>query len=120
MTAKIAAPWAVVDGKTIGQWSQDWLTWVVKAPSPVADPFNALGDNASELWRNASVGQGGPVFFLAGGTWGTPNPTTPAQVNAEPHITVPAGKDILVPLVNTIDVENNGSPFISTIPTWKA
>jgi hypothetical protein len=125
MAAKIAAPWAVVDGKTIGQWSQEWLKWVVSAPSgaPVADPFGVLPDENPNLSANGSADGGyqtsDKVFFLAGGNWGTPNPKSAAAVGAEPSIKVTAGKDILVPLVNTIDVENNGDPVISSIPDWK-
>jgi hypothetical protein len=119
MAAKIAAPWAVVEGKTIGQWSQEWLKWVVNAPAdkPVADPFSLLPGNAG-LWVNGEYQTSDKMFFLAGGNWGTPNPTSAAAVSAEPAIKVTAGKDILVPLINTIDVENNGDPAISTIPNW--
>ena len=120
MTAKIAAPWAVVDGKTIGQWSQEWLKWVVNAPAdkPVDDPFGLLPKNA-DLSVNGQYQTNDKVFFLAGGNWGKPSPISAAAVSTEPAIKVTAGKDILVPLINTIDVENNGDPAISTIADWK-
>jgi hypothetical protein len=116
--AKIAAPGAIVDGKSIAQWSQNWLRWLMTADKdhPVGEPFS-LATPASDA-LNADVNQSGPVFFLYGGNWGTPNPTA-ATVGTEPVINVPFGKDILVPLVNVFDLED-GNPKNSTIADWVA
>jgi hypothetical protein len=114
---KIAAPWAIVDGKSIGQWSQDWLKWVTTANKdhPVGELF---GSSPSSDASNGGLNQNGPVFFLFGGNWGVSDPAT-ATVGSEPVINVPAGKDILIPLVNAFDLEDGTMPT-STIQNWTA
>jgi hypothetical protein len=98
MTTKpsIASPLATVDGKTVSQWTGQWLNSVMDAPTgkPVADPF--------------FHGQTGPVAFLYGGDW------SGASI---PDVAIHSGQDVLVPLVNAIDVES-GSDAFSTIPGW--
>jgi hypothetical protein len=114
---QISAPWAVVDGKTIGQWSKGWLSWVTTAEAdhPVG---NLFGSSPSSDASNGDLNQSGPVFFLFGGNWGTPDPTA-ADVGSEPVINVPVGKDVLVPLVNAFDLED-GTMGTSTIQNWAA
>jgi hypothetical protein len=107
---RVAAPGDTVDAKTISQWTQDWLKWVMHAPnsSPVGMPFNVGADNSTA--GNAGVDNNGPVFFLYGGDWGSVPATTPT-------INVKAGQDVLVPMINAFDIET-GDPEISTIPGW--
>jgi hypothetical protein len=104
---KVAVPWATVDGKTISAWTQDWMKWVFHAPdaTPVGTPFGS-----EDTSGNANVHNDGPVFFLFGGDWGG----DPAHV---PTINVPAGKDVLIPMINAFDIES-GDPNLSTIPNW--
>ena len=114
---QISAPWAIVDGKSIGQWSKGWLNWVstAEADQPVG---NLFGQSPASDALNGDLNQSGPVFFLFGGNWGTPSPTA-ATVGSEPVINVPAGKDVLVPLVNAFDLED-GTQANSTIHDWVA
>src|ERR1700722_4291369 len=80
---KVASPLATVEGKTISQWTQDWMKWVFHAPAttPVGTPFPPDADTSA----NANVDNSGPVFFLYGGNWGS----DPAHL---PTINVAAGK----------------------------
>jgi hypothetical protein len=109
---RVAAPGDTVDAKTISQWTQDWLKWVMHAPAdtPVGMPFGPGADDSTA--GNANVDNNGPVFFLYGGDWGS----DPANL---PVIDVPAGKDVLVPMINAFDIES-GDPNLSTIPGWAA
>jgi hypothetical protein len=103
----IAAPWAIVDGKTISQWAGQWLNTVMDAPaaSPLADPFSHGPTNGA-----LQNGQTGPVAFLYGGDW---------SGSSIPDVSIRSGQDVLVPLVNAIDVES-GSDKFSTIHGWAA
>ncbi len=76
----------MVDGKTIAQWTQDWWTWVFQSSAsanPLEDADGAFANNNNS----------GPVFFVAGTSGGS----------AERTFTVPAGKPLLIPLVNFVD-----------------
>ena len=79
-------PSAVMFGKTYGEWSAEWWKWVYAIPKD----RNPLGDPTGE---RAGVGQPGPVWFLAGTTGNPPF--------AERAFSVPAGRAILVPILNT-------------------
>ena len=73
-------------GKTIGEWSAAWWQWA----TPIPTPSNPVLDTSGEF---AGINQRGPVWFLAGSFF-----------NAGPVIrtvTVPAGKSIFFPIVNT-------------------
>jgi hypothetical protein len=77
---------AVVAGKSIAAWTADWWTWAAQtSPSPLSDPTGAF----------ANENNNGPVFFIAGNSGGT----------ATRSFTVPAGKPILLPLINLFDIE---------------
>jgi hypothetical protein len=77
---------AVVSGKTIGEWSADWLKWMVVIPTnqnPMLDP-----DGSS-----AAVGQpDGSVFFL-----GFVPGFTPGTVTR--RFSVPEGKYLFLPVM---------------------
>jgi hypothetical protein len=73
-------------GMTYGQWSGQWWQWAYTYPlaaSPVTDPTGEL----------AALGQSGPVWFLAG-TFG--------DANAERTVTIPAGKALFFPIIDTV------------------
>ncbi|MFL5252869.1 MAG: hypothetical protein ACJ8AI_08230 [Rhodopila sp.] len=108
---EIADSNATVDGKTIAQWTQDWLRWVAHAPAdtPPGTPFGPAVDDIVGSPDYALVDNTGPVFFLYGGDWGTPSSADPTI----PTIDVPACKPILVPLINAFDIDG---PGIETIP----
>jgi hypothetical protein len=73
------------DGLSYAQWGAAWWSWVLSIPfatNPMLDPTGA----------NQSIGQSGPVWFLAGTTGG---PLTRS-------VTIPSGRKIFFPLVNFI------------------
>lgn len=84
--AGVVAPGSTVAGQTIAEWTGDWWNWLVQEPfatNPAADPTGEF----------ANLNQSGPVFFVAGSFGG---PTEPRSFN------VPAGKYLLVPLINYV------------------
>src|SRR6185503_2388565 len=72
-------------GKTFGEWSAAWWHWATAAPvasNPIAD----------QTGQNATLGQSGKVWFLAGNLGGT----------TERTVTVPSNKALFFPLINTV------------------
>src|SRR5215475_9696709 len=91
---------AAIAGQSVSQWTGDWWTWALQSPTnqnPVLDQTGAF----------ANINNNGPVFFIAGDFGG----------DVERTFTVPAGKPLLVPLLNLVDVEGPG--IAPTIPGWK-
>src|SRR5690348_2782188 len=85
----VFGPNDIVDGQTIAQWTQDWWKWVLQDPSsenPITDETGAY----------AGVGNTGPVYFIAG----------TASGNAERTFDVPAGKPLLIPMINAFDTQD--------------
>jgi hypothetical protein len=81
----VIPPEAKVLGKTYGEWGDIWWNWAVQFPpemSPLLDTTGEFG----------TLGQEGQVWFLAGVGGGG---------SAERTLTVPAGKFLFFPLVNT-------------------
>lgn len=81
----ILAPGTVVAGKSIADWTADWWSWGMQAPlaaNPLLDTTGAF----------ANQNNNGPVFFIAGNS-------------ATRTFNVPAGRPILLPLINLFDVE---------------
>lgn len=71
-------------GMTYGEWSAAWWQWALSIPvdeNPLLDPTG----------ENCDVGQSGKVWFLAGTVGGS----------VERECTVPVGKAIFFPIVNT-------------------
>jgi hypothetical protein len=102
---------AKVEGKTIEQWSEEWLRWVFHAPAaaPPGTPFGAAEGHPEGSPDNALVNNDGDVFFLFGGDWGNKDhPYTPV-------INAPADKPIFLPMINAFDIEG---PGIETIPDF--
>jgi len=88
---RVLPPVAHPFGKTYGEWSASWWQWALAGiadENPVLDPTGA----------NCGFGQSGRVWFLAGTFGGA----------AERDCTVPIGKALFFPVVNTA--------FIATEP----
>jgi hypothetical protein len=76
------------DGESLAQWTEKWFTWAWQAPAnenPMLDTTGAY----------ASVDNNGPVFFIAG--------TTSPLTSADRTFDVPAGKPLLIPMLNQFD-----------------
>ncbi len=71
-------------GLTYGEWTARWWQWAYSIPRQVHPAYDDSGKYCAE-------GQGGPVWFLAG-TYEHP---------AERYCTIPAGKAILLPILNS-------------------
>jgi len=99
---EILPPGSIVSGKSIADWTAAWWTWVFQSPAdavPFSDPDGSL----------ANQNNGGPVFFVAG-TGGGP---------AERTFNVPAGRPLLIPMVNyfnTYDSEDVINAAIAAFP----
>lgn len=98
--AIVFAPDAIVAGRSIADWTAAWWTWAMQAPAsrnPIADTTGAFAD----------VDNSGPVFFVAGSD-GSAGPVTRS-------FDVPAGRPLLVPLINFFDTEpsilDGGAPL---------
>lgn len=74
-------------GNTYEQWSEKWWQWAVSIP---ADQNPILAPSGS---YDASIGQSGDVWFLAG---------TSNEKGIERTVTIPAGKSIFFPIVNIL------------------
>ncbi|HXJ55158.1 MAG TPA: hypothetical protein VNU68_00700 [Verrucomicrobiae bacterium] len=82
-------------GKTYGEWSAAWWQWAFSLPA-TAHPILDTAD--------CSAGQSGPVWFLAGKACPTPAPPEGCNANvAERTCTVPHGKALFFPIVNSED-----------------
>jgi hypothetical protein len=81
----ILPPHSELYGESYGQWAADWWTWALSIPAEI----NPLNDTNGAF---AAVGQHGPVWFLAGATSGA----------ATRNVTVPEGKALFFPIINTL------------------
>jgi hypothetical protein len=86
----ILPPNSVVAGKTIADWTAAWWTWALQAPAAQ----NPLTDTTGAF---ASLNNNGPVFFIAG--------TTGLTNSVARTFQVPAGKPVLLPMINFFDTE---------------
>jgi hypothetical protein len=105
----VLSPDAVVEGKFISQWTEDWWTWAAQSPAGTNNPL----DDATGAF--AYQGNSGPVFFLAG-----TNGITENGAFAERTINVKAETPILVPLINyfdTLDPEKVENHLINVWPS---
>lgn len=82
MSYKIDAPDAIVAGKTISDWTENWWKWVFQG---LPDPYNPTDDKIGLL---GLINNQGPVFFLAG-TNGITDPSS--TQTAMRFIVVPHG-----------------------------
>jgi len=76
---------SIVYGRTMGEWSAEWWQWAFSIPVSIHPLFNN---------PDCSVGQFGPVWFLGGSF---------VSNTAVRSCTVPAGKLIYFPILNTED-----------------
>jgi len=97
-TFTILDPGSTVEGKTIAEWTAEWWTWAVGAPSKHNPFFDETGALAHQ--RND-----GDVFFLVGTFGGS----------AERDIKVHAGEPILLPLVNFVESLPNDPQGIEAV-----
>src|SRR4030081_3634226 len=74
---------------TYGQWSARWSQWALAIPKGTNPLLDTTG-------AKCAVGQGGPVWFLAG-TFGSGSVSR--------SCTVPAGKALFFPVVNAFYVQ---------------
>src|SRR5580765_1663222 len=81
--SQVAAPDAVIDGKTIPEWTADWWKWVYAQPTNASALFDTDGSQA------ANGQPGGGVFFVA-------NIATPGTVTRT--FSVPEGSYLLFPV----------------------
>lgn len=81
---------SVVEGKTLGEWSAEWWQWALSYPVSNNPLLDTTGSSAS-------LGDVGPVFFLAGRAFSS------GIVNRT--FAVPAGKFIFFPLINSFSSE---------------
>lgn len=72
-------------GNTYGEWTARWWQWLLSIPKDTNPNLDATGKDCDE-------GQAGPVWFLAGSFGGS----------FTRSCTVPAGKALLVPVLNTL------------------
>jgi hypothetical protein len=91
---------AVVDGKTIGQWTADWWDWVGSFPV-TASP---LVDSTGEL---QNINQPGGSVFLVGGS---PYLVAGSSAVATRSVDVPGNRHLLVPLVYLSITSSVGDP----------
>jgi len=100
----IEPPGSTVEGNTIGGWTAEWWQWALSQSIP----------NDAFIGANASVGQAGPVFYIAGTTGGS----------AARSFTVPGDKFLLVPLINILvpglasdeaDLRADAASFIDSV-----
>lgn len=85
LNPRVIPPWSTAFGTTYGELSNAWWNWALSVPGamcPIEDPDGSLHAN----------GQSGKVWFLAGTSgW-----------KAERTVTVPFGKAIFFPIINTV------------------
>lgn len=101
------------DGRSLEQWTEKWFTWAWQAPAnenPMLDTTGAY----------ASVDNNGAVFFIAGTTTppGAANPDVPTS--ADRTFDVPAGKPLLIPMLNFFDTEDPKSTEVGLVEGFQA
>ena len=89
-------------GLTYGEWSAAWWSWVVGIPAGDNFDENPILDETGEF---GDIDQEGPVFFLAG-SFGT---------TVERTLTVPRGKGLFFPIVNSLWWAPDDLPFAAFV-----
>lgn len=92
-------------GKTYEQWSEKWWQWAVSIPAP-KNPLVAPSG-----YYDASIGQSGNVWFLAG---------TINKQGIVRTVKIPAGKSIFFPIANVLyydDKHDQTYESMSTVTT---
>jgi hypothetical protein len=76
-------------GLTYGEWTAKWWQWAESIPTENNPQLDETGEDCAQAQN-----QTGPVWFLAGTSGGT----------VERTCTIPAGKAILIPVLNTVNI----------------
>jgi hypothetical protein len=76
-------------GLTYGEWTAKWWQWAESIPTENNPQLDETGEDCAQAQN-----QTGPVWFLAGTSGGS----------VERTCTIPAGKAILIPVLNTINI----------------
>lgn len=84
---QVVSPQRKIAGKSYADWGVEWYRWDLGNPTSKASSLDPTG-------ANNSVGQDGPVWFLAGSSTGGA---------VERTVTVPQGKYLFFPLINIIN-----------------
>jgi hypothetical protein len=103
-TPTVLPPTSLSFGKTYGAWSAAWWRYVALQPAATNPVIDTKG-------VNCGVGQSSttPVFFLVGSFGSDPVTRT---------CTVPAGKALFFPLINTADVHTPGDATPTAQLLW--
>jgi hypothetical protein len=80
-------------GLTYGEWTAKWWQWAHSIPTENNPMLDETGEDCAQAQN-----QTGPVWFLAGTGAGF----------AERTCTIPAGKAILLPIINSVNVRTAG------------
>lgn len=99
-TVQIVPPTDDVAGQSQLYWAQAWWQWALGVPAP----NNPLSDTTG---ADAGVNNGGPVFFLAGSL---------ASGVYTRTITVPVGKTVFFPVLNSFFVAIGGDGKFNPSP----
>ena len=92
MPLPVLDPKGTYGGKTVGEWSAEWLKWIYERPGPESLAFNTPGATC-EMGQSTAMGDGGtdaPPFFL--GIWDMNNDVGGTFTRA---CGVPIGRTIL-------------------------
>ena len=76
-------------GLTYGEWTAKWSQWAESIPTENNPMLDETGEDCAQAQN-----QTGPVWFLAGTSGGS----------AERRCTIPAGKAILIPVINNVNI----------------
>lgn len=96
---------SVVYGRSYGDWAAAWNQWSTSIPvsiHPLFDNPPVAPDENGFLHEDISVGQAGPVWFLGGKYCSNTNTNCGAGV-AKRAVTIPAGKALFFPIVDSED-----------------
>lgn len=85
---------SVVFGRTYGEWSAAWWQYTLSNPESSSPIFDTA---------DCTQGQSGPVFFLVGKTCATNQNNCDATKPVTRNCTIPEGKAIYFPLLNSED-----------------
>ena len=76
-------------GLTYGEWTAKWWQWAESIPTEINPQLDETGEDCAQAQN-----QTGPVWFLAGTSGGS----------VERTCTIPAGKAILIPVLNNLNI----------------
>lgn len=90
-------------GKTYGEWSAKWWQWAYSIPASHS-PVLLEGD------VDCTLGQQGPVYFLAGKATVLPDDPDelPIVLTGERWCSIPQGKALFFPIVNAANINIPG------------